>query len=341
MSFKRLPLIKKLFKDHSPKIAFRALAKFGSSMPLSGNIGVFMGLRTYSPEANLTTGIDYIEIDTIADAQEFGNLTNLKHDGRDALSNGSNNRAISASSASDYVALADIDYFNILSKTDAEDFGTLINMKGYTAHCSNSTNDRGLFWAGRIGSGTNTDIIEYVTISTTGSATNFGGVAFRPRAYTRALDNGSNNRGVAASGTCTPLSDANLIEYATISTGANAQSFGNLMEESDARIGGFSSRENNRAIWTRGHSPWRQHMQYVNITSTGNSADFGDCSASGMSDQGTSNGTGNRGIIPMTTNASWVGSNNLEYVNIASLGNSLTFGTLSGTHNSRGATSNC
>ena len=82
--------------------------------------------------------------------------------------------------------------------------------------------DRGLFAGGRTGS-TNQDVIDYVTISTTSNATDFGNLS-AARYGPAGLSNGS--RGVFGGGQ--ENLQTNTIEYVTIASTGNATDFGDL-----------------------------------------------------------------------------------------------------------------
>ena len=71
-----------------------------------------------------------------------------------------------------------------------------------------------------------TNVIDYITIATTGNSADFGDLTVS--AYTgQGLSNGS--RGVFAGGQNTPT-NLNSIQYVTIASTGNAQDFGNLFE---------------------------------------------------------------------------------------------------------------
>jgi len=100
---------------------------------------------------------------------------------------------------------------------------------------------RGLF-AGGYESGDNT-IIDYITISTTGNATDFGDTSDTFYAGTAFA---SNTRGVIAGG-----QDSNRIEYVTIANTGNVTDFGDL-SDTDGYLAGFSS--STRGVVAGGYS---------------------------------------------------------------------------------------
>jgi hypothetical protein len=91
---------------------------------------------------------------------------------------------------------------------------------GYT-----SPGDRGIFGGGTNGVAAQ-NVIDYVTISSAGDASDFGDLNVT-RYYLSATSNGTNDRGIFGGGS---PSNLNVIEYVTISTPGNATDFGDLTE---------------------------------------------------------------------------------------------------------------
>ena len=73
------------------------------------------------------------------------------------------------------------------------------------------------------GSGGNKNIIDYITIASTGNATDFGDLTAATQLAQAAS---SKLRGVYAGG----LSETNVIEYVTIASTGNSQDFGDLTQ---------------------------------------------------------------------------------------------------------------
>jgi hypothetical protein len=112
------------------------------------------------------------------------------------------------------------------------------------------------------------------------------------------------------------------IEYITISSTGNSQTFGDLTAGRQ-NLGGFSS--STRGVFVGGET-FSNIMDYVTISSTGNAQDFGDLLTPTQYSDGTSNSTRGLAILgyvpgPGNTNA-------VEYVTIASTGDSKDFGDL-------------
>jgi hypothetical protein len=161
--------------------------------------------------------------------------------------------------------------------------------------------------------------IEYITISSTGNAIDFGDLTtsrYSPSACS------SSTRGVFSGGGGGTPGWYDTIDYITISSTGNAQDFGNLIS---AR--GYTSSVSNqtRGIVAGGYTPADNTIQYMTIASTGDTKDFGDLSVGKYSVKGCSSTT--RGLF----SGGWLVStftNTIEFVTISTLGNSSDFGDL-------------
>jgi len=215
-----------------------------------------------------------------------------------------------------------ISYINVDTTGNAEDFGNL------TAGVGNgifgyASSTRGLFGCGYDGGpNTSTDIIGYVTISSTGNAIDFGDSKYLVEG---AVGFSNDVRGIHAFGfQRTDWASKNEIQYTTIATTGSTVGTGiDGIAGQRNTDGGFSSPT--RGIWAGGAGNLNT-ITYMNISTIGANSDFGDL----VSDKGgqtstTSNAV--RGIIfagnkaPTPTN-----SNTIEYITIATLGNSIDFG---------------
>ena len=147
------------------------------------------------------------------------------------------------------------------------------------------------------------------------------------RAVNSYVDSGNMGRGILAGGFVgsTSPNATETIDYITISTLGNSQDFGDLTE---AR-----SRCSITASSTRGCIQMGQYtnkIDYITIQSTGNSIDFGDASSLSAGYRGSA-ASSTRGIFaggytPAPTN----NINNIDYITIATLGDGIDFGDLTG-----------
>lgn len=210
-----------------------------------------------------------------------------------------------------------IEYVSIDTTGNGTDFGDLSKNMSISA-CSNGT--RGVFmggYGGSPGSETVQNLIEYITIATTGNSTDFGDLS-ASIGFSASCSDGS--RGLNGGGS--DLSNnLNVIDYITIDTTGNAQDFGDLTQ---ARGSLNSCASSVRGVFAGGGGPVNT-IDYVTIATTGNATDFGDLTSS--RDNLASCSDGNRGIFA-GGRISGSGINNIEYITIATTGNATDFGDL-------------
>ena len=162
------------------------------------------------------------------------------------------------------------DYVTIASEgVDASDFGQLID-QGYMGDTACSSPTRGVIAGGN----PTTNVIQYVTIASTGVAKDFGdliaasGPPGAASSSTRAVFCGSSPGAPAY----TPL---NHIDYVTIATTGNAKDFGDSLFAGYYKTGTSNSI---RAVWTGTYqTPAKLNtIEYAQIQTLGNTVDFGD-----------------------------------------------------------------
>ena len=233
---------------------------------------------------NNSNVIDYVTMSTPGNATDFGDLT-VSRITMDGCSNGIGDIGIfMAGYANAYNDV--MDFINFNNVTNAYDFGNLSNSRGYVGSCSNGINDRGIVGVGgTAGGGNQYNIIEYVTISTKGNATDFGNLS-STRNYVGTTSNDTNDRAVFASG----IPNTNVIEYVTISSPGNVTDFGDLSAATQYMSGAAcSSGIDERALFLLPDSSNR--LDYITISTPGNASDFGDLST-GRYDVGATSQSG-------------------------------------------------
>jgi hypothetical protein len=218
-----------------------------------------------------------------------------------------------------------IDYITISSTGNALDFGDLTLIRLFPGSCSSST--RGIFsgGAGPAPTYTVSNVIDYVTISSTGNATDFGDLTVA-RADIGSCS--SSTRGIFGGGN--PAT--NTIDYVTIASIGNAVDFGDLTV-TRRQLAGCSSPT--RGIFAGGFvGPTSANtIDFITIATLGNATDFGDLTIARNLVSGCSSST--RGIFGggnPTTNI-------IEFITIATLGNAVKFGDLTVARYSPGACS--
>ena len=173
---------------------------------------------------------------------------------------------------------------------------------------------RGVFGGGDVGSANNT--IDYVSIPTTGNATDFGDLSVARYGVGACA---SSTRGVFAGGN-NAASDQNVIDYITIASTGNATDFGDLSTSRYANAGLSNS---TRGLFGGGDTGPSNVIDYITIASLGNATDFGDLTVARGRVGGAASTT--RGLFG---GGSTGPSNVIDYVTIASTGNATDFGDL-------------
>ena len=241
----------------------------------------------HNPDTNY---IDFITIATNGNGQEFGDIGHSNIYGMGGC--GSNTRGLFAggfkSPSSNNGAELQINYVTIASLGDSEDFGDLIQGVRYVASLSSPT--RGIWAGGRTNDSApaaNKNVIQYVTIASTGTAVNFGdltysgsGGVYSARGFSSAT------RGVIGGGVISPAY-VNNIDYITMASTGNSQEFGDI-PGAISHTAPMSSKQ--RGIFAGGYAPLATNtMTFVTISTTGDAKDFGDLysalsAPAGMSD---------------------------------------------------------
>ena len=181
--------------------------------------------------------------------------------------------------------------------------------------------------------------IQYVTIASTGNAVDsgadlseqmvYGGCAASPTKGIIGWGDGSGSPG-----------RKNLIEYVTIASLGNSQTFGELsVLDVATNVAGSNS---TRIIWFGGASYPVAHnvIQYTTIATGGNALNFGDLSANRYATQVATSPT--RGVVMGgAIDSPWSdGTNIIEYVAISTLGDAVDFGDLTVARSYGGGLSN-
>ena len=276
----------------------------------------------YDP--SVSNVIQYVQIPTTGNAVDFGNLTENKIG---AAACASSTRGIFSGRAEAPADTDTIDYITISSTGNASDFGNLASAMGYASAMGDKT--RGLICGGADVPSPYTSLnsIQYVTFSSTGNTTDFGDM-YGALYNTQALS--SPTRGIVAGGSPTP-DGTNTIGYVTIQSTGNTNDFGDLITA--YLMGGPGASNATRGMFGAGNyaaSPTiTAQVQYIEIATTGNAADFGDLTVA--RDSGSAGSSATRAVFgggrtgPPAAEAL---KDTLDYVEIKSLGNGIDFGDL-------------
>ena len=194
-----------------------------------------------------------------------------------------------------YVRTNVIQYITTATLGNAKDFGDLDVARADFDGCSSPT--RGIFGGGGTtpSAGDRSNIIDFITIQTTGNSTDFGDLTVA-RSH---LDAGSNAvRGIFVQGinTTPSTTPVNTLDYVTIASLGNAVDFGDAAVSVYGRAVSTSPTRLVAACGSSGSADFEE-MDYVQIMTTGNAVDFGDgLPAAGLEGPvGFSNGHGGLG----------------------------------------------
>ena len=189
-------------------------AKEGMSGISDGTYGYSCGYADYN------NPIWWFNISTVANATDFGDMSQ----GRlQSATIGNNSRGIMAGGMGFNV----IDYITMATTGNATDFGDLLNARNFASASQANDATRGLIMGGTVGSGATpvTNVIEYITISTTGNSTDFGDLTVARRS---AGNTNNSTRAVLMGGTNSSSSTVNTMDYVTIQTTGNSTDFGDM-----------------------------------------------------------------------------------------------------------------
>ena len=212
-----------------------------------------------------------------------------------------------------------IEYITIETAGNAVDFGDL-TQNTYLMSCS-ASRTRGVWNGGYTNqpSGQYINTIQYVTISSTGNAADFGDLT-QISGYNGSCS--SATRGIRAGGTAPANPSTDTIDYYTIAQTGNAIDFGNLITGTYLNSSGAVNSPT-RGLWQSGGPGTSNVIEYINQATTGNGMDFGDMtSVVRQAPCGVCNAV--RGC--------WGGGPNsyqgIDYTTIATFGNSTHFGDM-------------
>ena len=272
--------------------------------------------------ATTTKRIDFINVPTLGNSITFGELTAA---GQDAHGCGSETRGLYMGNFNSDA----IEYITIASEGDSLDFGNLTAARNYGAGGSSST--RGMYFGGDPGTAVNT--IDYVQINTLGNALDFGDMVSPRMVYGGALSNG---RVIYTGGGDSFPTAKSTYDKTIISSLGNSVNFGELIERVSYGPGGDSNHV--RGVLAGGYnsssSPYYgKRIQYITMSSGGNAQYFGDLSTFALvSGAGVTQTRAvfaqGQVIVPSSND-----TNVLEYITIATTGNSQDFGDLRGGNN--------
>ena len=256
-------------------------SNYGGGQVSNGTrIVVGLGISNYSGSQIVEDQMQYITCATSGNATNFGNHTQGKYKSF-GCSNGTRGVFMGGKNTS-YTTIDDMDYITIDTTGDATDFGDLFQFGSYTARAAGaviSGSTRGVYGGGQNDASNGHDDMQYITIATTGNASEFGDLGYRMAETSGASDltrglfmGGSGETGGAGN-------FMNTISYITMDTTGSATDFGDLTRLSQ---GSASCADNTYACcyggydWTGSSAPQVNIIDRVTVQTTGNASDHGD-----------------------------------------------------------------
>ena len=205
-----------------------------------------------------------------------------------------------------------IDYITVASPGNATDFGDLTVARHLTAGETDGTQVLWVAGHGVYQYGTPYNTMDYVTVASTGNASDFGDFTSTAWGCTCA---GDGTKAVIVQGLY-----GNGLHYVTMATPGNSQDFGSLANGSGVRTGGAHS-DGTYGINMGDWSPVGFIDRWVMAT-TGNATDFGDCYDPAYLCSACGDGT------RMVQCGGYSATDVLQYITMATPGNSQDFGDL-------------
>ena len=298
------------------------------------SVGIVAGGQNNDSSGTVLNIIEKFVPESAGNATDFGDLTVARHA---SSSIGNDTRAIFAGGWDNYAGSSRsnvIDYITYTTTGNATDFGDVAATTS-DANSSASNNVRGITFGGRLYSdGTLSNSIEYLTIASTGNATDFGDLSITPNTSANKARHrqgngmsGSTTRGLASGG-YTPYALSDTIQYVTIASRGDSVDFGNLSAATD-ELSFMSS--NTRAViagGSGGGASIRNTMEYVTIASTGNVTDFGDMTVAKAYLMGASSST--KGFVIGGSTSGDIANtvNTIETITFSTTGDATDFGDL-------------
>lgn len=296
--------------------------------PVAGDTALFSAGREGVGFTTITA-LNFINISASSNAYTFGDLL-IERYNHSSTSNGTNGRGVFGGGVTDNGSLLinSIEYLTINIPGNGQVFGELSNTTDRGVAISNGTTNRGIFAHGIVGVGFDfSNVIDYITISTTGSATDYADM--RQKRYNfSGTSNGSNDRAVFGDGRVDPEAYPIGTDYKTISTGATTVLFGFLLEVRELGLSSVSNATDERGVFVGGNL-FRNLIDFITISTTGNASLFGYLNDDGKRDHAAaSNGTNDGAVFAGGVNGVSASTDSIDHITITSTGNATDFGDL-------------
>jgi hypothetical protein len=275
-----------------------------SGDPTPGVRGVFMGGHNEPDPSQVWDIIDYVNIASTGNAVDFGNLLAAEQEGN-AFSSSTRGFHFGGDPADN-----EIETIVFASTGNATDFGNLTATSKTGIGLASAT--RGIAFLN------NGNVINYVTMASTGAGIDFGDNEIAKGAGGSGC--ASPTRGIFVDGDA-PASGSETIAFITIATLGDAQDFG---DQTYAKGSVAAASNATRGVMMGGFTPTAQKsIDYITISTLGNATNFGDLITANYYGAASSSSTRaicGGGGAPIT--------NTIEYVQIPTTGDAVDFGDL-------------
>jgi len=305
------------------------VARFGASAMQSPTRAIFAG------GGAPTNVIDFIDFASFGNATDFGDIGSSSYYNYFAGSSSDTRGVFGGGGNPSNTSI--INFVTMASTGDSQDFGDLTVSRITMSAAGNS--NRICFFSGQQtpAPAPGTDVIDYITIATTGNATDFGDTSESLGFKTGGGSNGhgglkldnfqrpsatympGSGRGLILGGS-SPGIQMDLIHIPTL---GNASDFGDLTIDRNGTTGASSL---TRGFAFGGVSPSKVNsIECFEFQSLGNPFDFGDLSAA-RSNMGSGHGSTTRALCFAGLEDSGPFVNTIEYITMATVGNVTDFG---------------
>jgi hypothetical protein len=230
-----------------------------------------------------SNAIQYITFSSAGNSISFGELTVA----RSYLQGASNSTRGLFGGGTTASNVNVIDFVTIASTGNATDFGDTTVNHGSNSGDAVASTTRAVFGGGDSALNTKTNVMDFVTIASTGNATDFGDLI---QPYSSLAGSSNNTRGIWGGGYPDPFT--NVVNYITIASTGNAEDFGDLTSN---RAGLATMASSTRCVFACGNESGAgttNRIDYVTIATTGNATDFGDAINAATDTAGCSSGHG-------------------------------------------------
>ena len=275
-----------------------------------------------------TNAIEYVDLTSPGNATDFGDLATAQNENCSAAGNKVRAVVRSGTVSGNWPSgwVDTIEYFACATTGNASDFGNSALHLNRTSAVGDGT--KAIFGTGAGGpsGGSYTqsnNIIEYVTVASTGNATDFGDLTVGRNGAAATNDD---TRGVFVGGYTG--SGINTMDYITMGTTGNATDFGDTLGSMLIYPGVGCISNNTIGCMTHGYhesSSWTKTniIQKITIQTTGNATDFGDATGGNVNTGNNSDGT-----TGTMAGGSGTSDNRIDKITIATPGNATDFGDL-------------